>query len=64
MAFNLLPLSVSAFTQPETDDPIFVADIIPNIPGMVFPDSDGIGRGSESGGFGRIPSSPAGEFFA
>jgi len=27
-------------------------------PGMGFPDSDGFGRGSDSGGFERIPSSP------
>ena len=27
--------------------------------GMAFPDSDGFGRGSDSGGFGPIPSSPA-----
>ena len=31
---------------------------------MGFPDSDGFGRGSDSGGFGWTPSSPAGDFFA
>ena len=31
---------------------------------MVVRDSDGFGRGSDSGGFGRMPSSPAGEYFA
>jgi len=30
---------------------------------MAFPDSDGFGRGSDSGGLGRIPSSPAVHFF-
>jgi hypothetical protein len=31
---------------------------------LAFPDSDGSGRGSDSGGFRRIPSRPAGEHFA
>jgi hypothetical protein len=31
--------------------------------GMAFPDSDGFGRGSDSGGFGRMLGSPAGVFF-
>jgi hypothetical protein len=35
----------------------------PRHTGMAFPDSDGFGRGSDSGGFGRIPSSPAGVLF-
>ena len=30
--------------------------------GMAFPDADGFGRGSDSAGFGRVPSSPAGIF--
>jgi len=33
-------------------------------PGMAFPDSDGFGRGLDSGGFRRIPSSAAGDSFA
>jgi hypothetical protein len=33
-------------------------------PGMGVPDSDGFGRGSDSGGFGWISSSPAGGTFA
>ena len=32
--------------------------------GMAFPDSDGFGGGSDSGGFGWIPSSPAWSFLA
>ena len=32
--------------------------------GMAVRDFDGFARGSDSGGFGRIPSSPAGDFFA
>ena len=31
---------------------------------MAFPDSDGFGGGSDSGGFGWIPSSPAVDYFA
>jgi hypothetical protein len=31
---------------------------------MAVRDSDGFGRGSDLGGFGRIPSSPTGNFFA
>ena len=31
---------------------------------MAFPDLEGLGRGSDSCGLGRIPSSPAGELFA
>jgi len=33
------------------------------MPRLEFPDSDGFGGGSDSGGFGWIPSSPAGESF-
>ena len=32
--------------------------------GMPVRDSDGFGGGSDSGGFGWIPSSPAGDLFA
>ena len=32
--------------------------------GLAFPDSDGLGGGSDSGGFGWIPSIPAGEVLA
>jgi hypothetical protein len=31
---------------------------------MASPDSDGFGGGSDAGGFGPIPSSPAGDFIA
>jgi hypothetical protein len=33
-----------------------------DVPGMGFPDSDGSGGGSDSGGFGWIPSSNSGIF--
>jgi hypothetical protein len=33
-------------------------------PGMAVRDSDGFGGGSDSAGFGRIPSSPAGDVLA
>jgi len=36
----------------------------PYPPGMAVRDSDGFGGGSDSDGFGRIPSCPAGDFSA